>query len=92
MSTLTGLISGGGGGGGINSIQRIFTNTYYAGTSIANTITAVDLNKTFLSIGGWSDRDRNVAARLTSSTNVYMYLSQQGVSTAYVAVEVIEYA
>lgn len=94
MSTLTGLISGGGGGGGINSVQRIFKSLYYAGTSFGNTITAVDLDKTFLSIGGWSDESRNVACRLNSTTNVQMYLRTQSVGNpaGYAAVEVIEYA
>ena len=50
MSTLTSLISG-GGGGGINSVQRIFTSLYYAGSSFGNSIAAVDTSKTFLSIG-----------------------------------------
>ena len=93
MSTLTGLISS-GGGGGINSVQRIFRNIYYAGTSFGNGIAAVDTSKTFLSIGGWSDLDRNVACRLTSSTNVQMYLNYQSVASpiGYAAVEVVEYA
>jgi hypothetical protein len=94
MSTLTSLISGGGGGGGINSVQRIFTSLYYAGSSFGNSIAAVDTSKTFLSIGGWSDSGRNVACQLTSSSNVQMYLNTQSISSpvGYAAVEVVEYA
>lgn len=91
MSTLTGLISG-GGGGGINSVQRFLVNMSYQGTSKANTISAVDTSKTMISYCGNSWVNRSYAVRLTSSTNVQIYVQSQSTVTDYVSFEVIEYA
>jgi hypothetical protein len=90
MSTLTQFFSS-GGSSQINSIQRLFVNMYYQGTSKANTISSVDTSKTLLNYCGNSWDNRNHAVRLTSSTNVQIYQESQSTATDYVSIEVIEY-
>ena len=89
---LTALL--GGGGGGIKSVQRGITNMSSVSYTAIETITAVNLSKSFVTTScaptQTGDNTNIAQARLYSSTEVYIYNAEYQSGTL-VAWEVIEF-
>lgn len=67
-----------GAGGGVKSVQRVAQVGVSAGTVWNLTISAVDMDKSFITTRGYSNTGSSFECRLTSPTNLQVEFQSGG--------------